>query len=1097
MNAPLEPRIYWDDVRELLQSTLDTKQKYAALYDILDRVCRQLTAAMPIAYSGLFSQVQALCRTAGIQMRGVDTCRWRARQVRLGRLEVSEADFAVDCRAFAQAMGAWLQTDVPADIRPLLPVGVDAERLTRPVAARYTRLRLVADHTDAQFIYAKSPANPDVERFRIDFSVNAQTRDAARHVRQDTVFNALDCTVSADHCVVPTLLILEPDYLVDVSTLTSCLKPYGASPYQYLLKKLELPRTSHQILLGAVANQFLDDCTNCADASFERSIRKCFRDNVLDFCTTDGVDETFFANARQQFANIRQRVDDLKAMLQEQPASPALPMPVSLTLEPSFFCEALGLQGRFDMLATDGSILLELKSGKMDEFRHTASPEHMLQMLLYKEILHYNLNLDRNRVRGLLFYSRYPYIVEQRSASDMLLQVLTLRNQIVLLEHMLHDGKAEHIIQALTPEHFKTQPDVSPRFWQEWGKPAIEATLRPWQSMDPLLADYVYTFFRFIEGEQMLDKLGDRRIGSSRGMANLWNADTQLKRENGDIITGLKWESAEQNDAGASTTLHFALTEEEDSQPNFRLGDSVILYPCTHEDDNATRHQLYRCSVADYAGRHITLQLRHAQVLSAISQQNPRIGELRFAVEHDYVEAGFRTLYSGLSMLIQAPRERRDLLLCQRKPQAGADYELIVGPPGTGKTSVTLRNRVAEAYARGETILLCAYTNRAVDEICETVEALQLPYIRFGRQLSCDPSHHAHLFETLSADCTSRADVLQLVARYRIVVATVATLSNHLNIFQLKTFDIAFFDEASQILEPQILPLLCASTPEGAECIRRFVLIGDHKQLPAVAMQDEDATAVHSARLHSIGLTNCRNSLFERLHKFVQHDGPFVQLLDRQGRMHPAIAAYPNAHFYDGKLQPVQLPHQTEQQLYATWSAETAPLSQSRMLFLPIPSPSLEQRKPKMNEAEAAAIARVVALIGALHRQNNMEFQAAAHIGIIVPFRRQIATIRQAMARCHIDDAWTIMIDTVERYQGSQKDFIIYGTTISRPYEMDTLSNVADIDGNGVDRKLNVAITRARKQFILVGAEEILERNTLYAELIQSCQRIQLPAEPC
>jgi len=126
-----------------------------------------------------------------------------------------------------------------------------------------------------------------------------------------------------------------------------------------------------------------------------------------------------------------------------------------------------------------------------------------------------------------------------------------------------------------------------------------------------------------------------------------------------------------------------------------------------------------------------------------------------------------------------------------------------------------------------------------------------------------------------------------------------------------------------------------------------------------------------------------------------------------------------------------------------------------------------------------------------------MEFQAAAHIGIIVPFRRQIATIRQAMARCHIDDAWTIMIDTVERYQGSQKDFIIYGTTISRPYEMDTLSNVADIDGNGVDRKLNVAITRARKQFILVGAEEILERNTLYAELIQSCQRIQLPAEPC
>ncbi|MBO7103639.1 MAG: hypothetical protein J6W02_08135, partial [Bacteroidaceae bacterium] len=79
----------------------------------------------------------------------------------------------------------------------------------------------------------------------------------------------------------------------------------------------------------------------------------------------------------------------------------------------------------------------------------------------------------------------------------------------------------------------------------------------------------------------------------------------------------------------------------------------------------------------------------------------------------------------------------------------------------------------------------------------------------------------------------------------------------------------------------------------------------------------------------------------------------------------------------------------------------------------------------------------------------------------------------------------SILIDTVERYQGSQKDIIIYGTTITRTYELDILSNLVEVEGKLIDRKLNVAITRARKQLFIIGNQPLLSRNPHYAKLIR------------
>ena len=83
----------------------------------------------------------------------------------------------------------------------------------------------------------------------------------------------------------------------------------------------------------------------------------------------------------------------------------------------------------------------------------------------------------------------------------------------------------------------------------------------------------------------------------------------------------------------------------------------------------------------------------------------------------------------------------------------------------------------------------------------------------------------------------------------------------------MKTFDVALIDEATQILEPQLLGLLCMRGVTGGNAIGKFVLIGDHKQLPAVVLQSSEQSEIQDEGLRGIGLHNLKDSLFERLYR--------------------------------------------------------------------------------------------------------------------------------------------------------------------------------------------------------------------------------------
>ena len=373
-----------------------------------------------------------------------------------------------------------------------------------------------------------------------------------------------------------------------------------------------------------------------------------------------------------------------------------------------------------------------------------------------------------------------------------------------------------------------------------------------------------------------------------------------------------------------------------------------------------------------------------------------------------------------------------------------------------------------------------SYTNRAVDEICGMLSENAIDYIRIGSEYSCDKRYKAHLLSEYIENNPRLNAIREQLTSARVIVGTTSTLQNKSYLFQLKSFSMAIIDEASQILEPNLVGLLSR--------LPKFILIGDYKQLPAVVQQEANISAVHNTLLHEIGLTNCRNSLFERLIHVEEaaQRTHFMGVLRAQGRMHPAVAAFPNRMFYfKERLKPVPLPHQLEEQLDYNLPSENTlddALKAHRMLFIPSAFCAHPQLSDKVNPSEAKIVARILARI---HRFYGPSFDANQTVGVIVPYRNQIAMIRKEIEKLGITGLEKISIDTVERYQGSQRDVIIYSFTIQHRYQLDFLTaNCFEEDGHIIDRKLNVAITRARKQMIMTGCRSILEQDAVFKELI-------------
>jgi superfamily I DNA and/or RNA helicase len=129
----------------------------------------------------------------------------------------------------------------------------------------------------------------------------------------------------------------------------------------------------------------------------------------------------------------------------------------------------------------------------------------------------------------------------------------------------------------------------------------------------------------------------------------------------------------------------------------------------------------------------------------------------------------------------------------------------------------------------------------------------------------------------------------------------------------------------------------------------------------------------------------------------------------------------------------------------------------------------------------------IAATVLRIYRLEQERFDPLETVGVIVPYRNQIAAVRNLLDRTHIPELHDITIDTVERYQGSQRRYIIYGFTVQQHYQLSFLTNnvFEDWDGSRIDRKLNVAMTRAEEHLILVGNARLLSADPIFFRLIE------------
>ena len=1099
----------FEELLEYHHANWNCKLKYNRMNSLLDRVSKSLTAEFVAEYTSLYARLYALCRQAKYPYKqSIEIFRLNARRVQRGEYTPNEHDYLFDLKALCEFISFFYKTPLPIAIRKLLPDEWREFSQDKQQIYAAKRMRVVVSHHDDQFIYARNEEDPDETFIQIDYhSQNDAFQKLTEQIHEGTQLNLLDVKVgSSDEIMVyyPRLIVLEPDFLLDISTLSACVESYGSSELNYLLSKFSPSITTHYILLGNAANQFLDDLVNedeAHPATWLDSIQRNFRDYLLDYSICENIDKDFFQETKKQFQNlqdvVRKKFGDASVDIEKSEA----------LLEPSFFCEAMGLQGRLDLMLCDFSRIIELKSGKADEYRQRPVEKHALQMALYQELLYYSMDKPRDQIRTFLLYSKYPTLFEQRTVTQQIQTAMALRNAIVYQEQQLRNGRAWEIFSQLTADHFNQGP--ANRFWMQWVLPKISAFLDAFHQATPLEAAYFNAFVEFVEREQFLSKMGDEQPDSGRGFAETWNADVLTKQANGNILIDLTIMSFHK-DRGIDKILLKIPEYDEGFLPNFREGDMVILYQRNSETDLATNHLVHRCIISAISTDTLELKLNYKQRNPIVFPENSF-----YALEHDHMDSSTNTLYRGLYAFLRAPKERRDLILGLRPPKVdysrgikgrytnkiidsivlqavrAQDYFLLVGPPGTGKTSVALCSMVKEFYADpSRNILLLSYTNRAVDEICEMLESIapKPPYLRIGNETNCEAKFRPHLMKNLAESCSDRQSIRALLQHYRIIVSTVASLSSQTHtLLKLKHFHVAIIDEASQILEPHLLGILSATDSEGKCSIDKFILVGDHKQLPAVVVQSPAQSAVHDDMLIQMGLTDRRNSLFERFYATAlnrRYDGVLATLL-RQGRMHPEVGDFANQHFYGGQLLPIPLPHQQEPLEFRIHGGDFQEyVATTRFGFLHVEPTKLEENN-KSNSAEAKCVAAIVGSIHELCRLNKLEFQASRRIGIIVPFRGQIAMIRKELSLLRVPETDEIVIDTVERFQGSQRDIMIFSTTISQPYQLGILSAPVEIDGQLIDRKLNVALTRAKKQLFVVGNAKLLSRNPLYRDLIE------------
>ncbi len=448
---------------------------------------------------------------------------------------------------------------------------------------------------------------------------------------------------------------------------------------------------------------------------------------------------------------------------------------------------------------------------------------------------------------------------------------------------------------------------------------------------------------------------------------------------------------------------------------------------------------------------------------------------------------------------------------------SATDLAIVHGPPGTGKTTTLVRAIRALIDRDGGPILVVAPSNTAVDLLSEKLSDEGLNVLRVGnparvserlQSLTLDSKMAEHpgikeikklkkkagefrdmahkykrnfgaaereqrkaLFDEArnilkEVERTEQFILDDLTRKAQVITATLVG-ANHYTVRQLR-FDTAVIDEAGQALEPACwIPILKA---------RRLILAGDHCQLPPTIKSEEAARGGLATTL---------------LEKLVALHPESVVLLEEQYRMHATIMGYSSGVFYGNRLR-----------AHDSVAAHALFDGDSALTFIDTAGCGYDERQEgtALSNPEEAAflikhISRFVEELSA-HYPAARGGEAAGTgamsgagvagipagnfptVGIVSPYRRQVDLLRELLQHSSVLTAYgdKISVNTIDSFQGQERDIIYIGLTRSNPESK--IGFLSDI------RRMNVAMTRARKKLVVIGDSGTLARLPFYANFI-------------
>ncbi len=428
------------------------------------------------------------------------------------------------------------------------------------------------------------------------------------------------------------------------------------------------------------------------------------------------------------------------------------------------------------------------------------------------------------------------------------------------------------------------------------------------------------------------------------------------------------------------------------------------------------------------------------------------------------------------------------------------DLAIVHGPPGTGKTTTLVAAIVALIKRDGGPVLVTAPSNTAVDLLSEKLANASLNVLRIGNparvseqllSLTLDSrmAEHAAMKEIKKlkkkagefrdmahkykrqfgpaereqrkalfdearnilkeVERTEQYILDDVIGRAQVITATLVG-ANHYTVRNLR-YATAVIDEAGQALEPACwIPALKAS---------RLILAGDHLQLPPTIKSDEAARGGLDTTL---------------LEKCVALHPAAVTLLEEQYRMHERIMGYSSEVFYEGLLKA----HRTVAG-HLLYSGD-APLA-----FIDTAGCGYDERPEGTgltNPEEAAFMIRhVTSLVTEL--ADRYPADGFPSIAIISPYRNQVHLLQELVQAAPglKDHLGRITVNTIDSFQGQERDIVYIGMTRSNPDSR--IGFLADI------RRMNVAMTRARKKLVVIGDSATLSRVPFYEGFIAYAQR--------